>query len=84
MTRRRNSGAWTDHHAYDLRMADSWGDDGPPDDAYGRLSRDLAAVTADYAAYLEHLPTRLAAEYVCEVRAMRSPWTPASMAAPCC
>jgi hypothetical protein len=49
-------------------MADSWGDDGPPDDAYGRHSRDLAAVTAEYAAYLEDLAARLTSEYVCQLR----------------
>lgn len=50
-------------------MADTWGDDGPPDDAYERHSRDLAAVTAEYAAYLDDLPTRLTTEFACAVRA---------------
>ena len=49
-------------------MGDTWGDDGPPQDAYERHSRDLAAVTAGFAAYLDELPTRLIAEYECELR----------------
>ena len=39
-----------------------------PSDAYGRHSRDLAAVTAEYAAYLGDLPARLTSEYVCQLR----------------
>ena len=62
------AGARRDHHAYARRMADSWGDDGPPADAYGRHSRDLAALTAEYAAYLQDLPTRLTSEYICQLQ----------------
>ena len=49
-------------------MADSWGPDGTPEEAYSRLTRDLAAVSAGFADYLEELPGRLASAYDCVAR----------------
>ncbi len=49
-------------------MADSWGADGPPDEAYSRVSRDLHALTADFATYLDALPSQLTAAYDCAIR----------------
>jgi hypothetical protein len=50
-------------------MADSWGADGPPDEAYSRVSRDLRTLTADFATYLDALPGQLTAAYRCAIRA---------------
>ena len=58
---------WMNSHTL-LVVGDRWGDDGPPADAYERHSRDLAAVTAGFASYLDELPTRLTIEYDCELR----------------
>ena len=49
-------------------MAETWGPDGPPEEAYSRVTRDLAVVTAGFAEYLENLPGRLTAEYDCVMR----------------
>jgi uncharacterized protein DUF6226 len=49
-------------------MADRWGAEGPPREAYSRVTRDLAAVTAGFAAWLDELPRRLTATYDCMVR----------------
>lgn len=49
-------------------MADSWGADGPPDEAYSRVSRDLRALTAEFATYLDALPSQLTASYDCAIR----------------
>ncbi len=49
-------------------MASTWGRAGPPDEAYSRVSRDLAAVTAGFAAYLDDLPRRLTETFDCAVR----------------
>ena len=49
-------------------MADTWGDEGPPEEAYSRVTRDLAAVTAGFAEFLDELPARLVASYDCLVR----------------
>jgi hypothetical protein len=51
-----------------MDVGGTWGADGPPSEAYGRVTRDLAAVTAAFAAYLDELPTRLVREYDCELR----------------
>lgn len=48
-------------------MGDTW-PDGLPDEAYSRVTRDLASVTADFAAYLDDLPDRLTTRYRCRVR----------------
>lgn len=48
-------------------MADRWGPDGPPPEAYSRVTRDLAAVTAGFSAWLDDLPRRLTAAYDCVV-----------------
>jgi len=49
-------------------MAETRGPDGPPEEAYSRVTRDLAVVTAGFAEHLENLPGRLTAEYDCIVR----------------
>ena len=49
-------------------MGNRWGSGLPPGDAYERHSRDLAAVTADFASYLDGLPGRLTATYDCALR----------------
>lgn len=49
-------------------MPDTWGDEGPPPEAYSRVTRDLAAVTAGFARYLDELPGELTARYVCRTR----------------
>jgi hypothetical protein len=49
-------------------VASTWGPDGPPDEAYSRVSRDLAAVTAGLAAYLDDLPGRLTETFDCALR----------------
>jgi hypothetical protein len=49
-------------------VAEIWGPDGPPEEAYSRVTRDLAVVTAAFAEFLEELPGRLTAEYDCVVR----------------
>ncbi|WP_028645295.1 DUF6226 family protein [Nocardioides sp. URHA0020] len=49
-------------------MAARWGPDGPPEEAYSRVTRDLAQVTAGFAAYLDELPGRLTAEFACRSR----------------
>lgn len=53
-------------------MGDRWGPDGPPSEAYSRVSRDLAAVTVGFTAYLDGLPDRLVAAYDCAVRPVTS------------
>src|SRR5215204_6225424 len=56
-----------------MDMGDTWGADGPPSEAYRRVTRDLAAVTTGFAAYLDKLPTRLVSvameKYACSLRA---------------
>ena len=49
-------------------MGDRWGESGPPEEAYSRVTRDLAAVTADFSSYLDGLPDRLERRYLCRVR----------------
>ena len=49
-------------------MADRWGPEGPPPEAYSRVTRDLAAVTAGFSAWLDTLPGRLTTTYDCVVR----------------
>jgi hypothetical protein len=49
-------------------MGDRWGDQGPPQEAYSRVTRDLRAVTAGFADYLTDLPAELVAAYECTVR----------------
>lgn len=49
-------------------MGSRWGDGDPPEEAYSRVTRDLAAVTARYARWLDDLPARLTDGYACEVR----------------
>jgi hypothetical protein len=49
-------------------VGDRWGPEGPPTEAYSRVTRDLAQVTAGFAAYLDELPSRLVADYDCRVR----------------
>jgi len=49
-------------------VAETWGPEGPPEAAYERVTRDLVAVTAAFAEYLDDLPNRLTAEYDCIVR----------------
>ncbi|MGN6577915.1 MAG: DUF6226 family protein [Nocardioides sp.] len=49
-------------------MASTWGPEGPPDEAYSRVSRDLAAVTAGFVVYLDDLPRRLTETFECAVR----------------
>ena len=49
-------------------MGNQWGSGLPPEDAYERHSRDLAVVTAGFAAWLDGLPGRLTATYDCTVR----------------
>ena len=49
-------------------MGDRWGENGPPDEAYSRVTRDLAVVTARFSAYLDELPARLEDTYRCRVR----------------
>ena len=53
---------------YAGRMADTWGTDGPPPEAYSRVTRDLALLTAAFAAYLDELPDELTPRYDCSVR----------------
>ena len=52
-------------------MSDRWGESGPPEEAYSRVTRDLAAVTADFGSYLDGLPDRLERRYLCRVRALQ-------------
>jgi len=54
-------------------MGDRWGPEGPPDEAYSRVSRDLEAVTAAFAAYLGGLRDQLLARFVCRVRPATGP-----------
>ncbi|HSX67597.1 DUF6226 family protein [Nocardioides sp.] len=42
-----------------------WANGGPPDAAYSRVTRDLAAVCADFVAWLDRLPGELGATYDC-------------------
>src|SRR5262245_42075184 len=49
-------------------MGDRWGDEGPPEEAYSRVSRDLRDVTADFARFLADLPVELVGSYDCRVR----------------
>ena len=49
-------------------MGDRWGPEGPPDEAYSRVSRDLEAVTAAFAAYLDRLRGGLLVRFDCRVR----------------
>lgn len=49
-------------------VGDTWGREGPPDEAYSRVSRDLAVVTAGFTAFLDGLPGRLATAFDCTVR----------------
>jgi hypothetical protein len=49
-------------------MGNRWGDSGPPDEAYSRVTRDLAAVTAAFSRHLDELPGRLERTYLCRVR----------------
>ena len=51
-------------------MGDRWGSEGPPNEAYSRVTRDLRAVTAEFAAYLDGLPQRLSGDFDCRVRPM--------------
>ncbi|MDX6323952.1 MAG: hypothetical protein QOK15_306 [Nocardioidaceae bacterium] len=51
-------------------MGDRWGGSGPPDEAYSRVSRDLAVVTADFSRYLDELPGRLERTHLCRVRSL--------------
>lgn len=53
-------------------MADSWGRAGPPKEAYSRVSRHLAEVTAGFGAYLDGLPPSLLARFDCRVREVTS------------
>ena len=50
------------------RMPDRWGPESPPEEAYSRHTRDLAAVTAEFAVWLEELPRRLTREFECTRR----------------
>jgi hypothetical protein len=54
-------------------MGDRWGESGPPDEAYSRVTRDLAVVTAEYGRYLDDLPGRLEWCYRCRTRALEEP-----------
>jgi hypothetical protein len=49
-------------------MGDRWGREGPPDEAYSRVTRDLRAVTAEFAAYLDGLGQRLLDDFDCQLR----------------
>lgn len=49
-------------------MGDTWGNEGPPEEAYSRVTRDLAVITAGFAEHLDELPARLLASYDCAVR----------------
>ena len=49
-------------------MWDTWGDEGPPEEAYSRVSRDLAAVTAGFGKFLDALAESLVARFACRVR----------------
>ena len=51
-------------------MPDRWGEEGPPPEAYSRVTRDLAALTAGFARYLDELPGELTARYLCRVRSL--------------
>ncbi len=42
-----------------------WENGGPPDEAYSRVTRDLAAVCADFVAWLDRLPRALTEAYDC-------------------
>jgi hypothetical protein len=53
---------------YAPRMGDTWGVEGPPDEAYSRVTRDLAEVTGEFGRYLDVLPSRLTSLLVCKVR----------------
>ena len=44
-----------------------WENGGPPDAAYSRVTRDLAAVCADFVAWLDRLPGDLTSAYACTV-----------------
>jgi hypothetical protein len=49
-------------------MGDRWAGEAPPDEAYSRVTRDLAEVMAAFGLYLDELPDRLERAYVCRVR----------------
>ena len=49
-------------------MGDTWGDEAPPEQAYSRVTRDLVAVTAGFADYLDSLPAQLESSFDCRVR----------------
>jgi len=51
-----------------VAVGDRWGADGPPESAYSVVTRDLGAVTAGFADYLDVLPGILTTTFVCEVR----------------
>jgi hypothetical protein len=51
-------------------MGDRWGDSGPPDEAYSRVTRDLAAVSAGFSSYLDELPDALQHRHLCRVRGL--------------
>lgn len=44
-----------------------WENGGPPAEAYSRITRDLAAVCADFCAWLDQLPASLAARFQCSI-----------------
>lgn len=44
-------------------MSDRWGDAGPPDEAYSRVTRDVAQVTAGLGRWAAALPARLLETY---------------------
>ncbi len=52
-------------------MGDTWGDEGPPREAYSRVSRDLETVTAGFRDHLDRLPAVLSAAHDCRVRDLR-------------
>jgi len=49
-------------------MGGTWRYDDPPTEAYSRVTRDLAQVTAGFARYLDDLPSRLTATRLCSLR----------------
>ncbi len=49
-------------------MGDRWSGQLPPDEAYSRVTRDLAEVTAGFRSFVDTLPARLEAEFECAAR----------------